>query len=181
VSLLNDVVFSTGYYSSPSDDIHDDAIFPIAAAISDFNSFNCIPDFWHPCCVGGPVVAFIPAVACNPVVMSDHYIAVILSVACCWCYCCCLRHCSCLHPNCDKHSCCCWRPFRSCWVTVAGLPAIAGVPGVASISAFPFKLAVAGGPAVVGFPAVDGILAVDSIPADPVIPILAGVLIYWTV
>jgi hypothetical protein len=43
VSLLNVVVFSTVYSSSPTpDDIHDNAIFPAAAVISDFNS---IPAF----------------------------------------------------------------------------------------------------------------------------------------
>ncbi len=57
---------------------------------------------------------------------------------------------------------------------MAGLPAIAGILGVASVSEVPFELAVAGGPALVGFPAVDGVLAVASIPADPGIPILAG-------
>jgi hypothetical protein len=31
---------------------------------------------------GGPVVAFIPAVACFPAVVSGHDIAVILNVAC---------------------------------------------------------------------------------------------------
>jgi hypothetical protein len=40
---LNFVVFSTVYSSVPTaDDIHDDAIVPAAAAISDFNS---IPAF----------------------------------------------------------------------------------------------------------------------------------------
>ncbi len=47
---------------------------------------------WRPYSVGGPVVAFIPAVACVTAVVSDHDIAVILNVACCWCYCCCLCH-----------------------------------------------------------------------------------------
>jgi hypothetical protein len=43
VSLLNVVVFSTVYSVSPTaDDIHDDAIVPAAAVISDFNS---IPAF----------------------------------------------------------------------------------------------------------------------------------------
>ncbi len=41
--LLNVVVFSTGYSIGPTaDDLHDDAIVPAAAAISDFNS---IPAF----------------------------------------------------------------------------------------------------------------------------------------
>ncbi len=43
MSLLNVAVFSTVYSSCPTaDDIHDDAIVPAAAAISDFNS---IPTF----------------------------------------------------------------------------------------------------------------------------------------
>ncbi len=43
VSLLNVVVFSTVYSGGPTaDDIHDDAVVPAAAAISDFNS---IPAF----------------------------------------------------------------------------------------------------------------------------------------
>ncbi len=43
MSLLNVVVFSTAYTSSPTaDDIHDDAIVLAAATISDF---NIIPAF----------------------------------------------------------------------------------------------------------------------------------------
>jgi hypothetical protein len=43
VSLLNVVVFSTVYSGGPTaDDIHDDAVVPAAAVISDFNS---IPAF----------------------------------------------------------------------------------------------------------------------------------------
>jgi hypothetical protein len=65
VSLLNVAVFSTVYSGDPiADDLHDDAIVSAAEVISDFNS---IPAFcWHPYCVGGPVVALIPAVACVP-------------------------------------------------------------------------------------------------------------------
>ena len=81
-------------------------------------------------------------------------------------------HCCCLHPNCGRYSCCCWRPFSSLWVTVAGLPANAGIPGVTSVSEVPFELAVAGGPVVIGFPVVGGVLAVASIPADPGVPFL---------
>jgi hypothetical protein len=41
VSLLNFAVFSTVYSGSPTaDDIHDDAIVPAAAVISDFNSIS---------------------------------------------------------------------------------------------------------------------------------------------
>jgi hypothetical protein len=40
---------------------------------------NCFS--WRPYCVGGPVVAFIPAVACVPAVVSGLDIAVILKVA----------------------------------------------------------------------------------------------------
>ena len=68
---------------------------------------------------------------------------------------------------------CCWRPFSSWWVTVAGLSAIAGIPGDAIISEVSFQLTVVGGPAVIGFPAVDGIIAVASIPADPGVPIFS--------
>ncbi len=75
----------------------------------------------------------------------------------------CLRNYCCLHPNCGRHSWCCWCPFGSWWVTVAGLPAIAGIPGVASVSAVTFKPAVAGGSAVIG------------------VTFLAGGFTYWTV
>ena len=37
--------------------------------------------YWHPYCIGGPVVAFIPAVACVPAVVSGLDIAVVLNVA----------------------------------------------------------------------------------------------------
>jgi hypothetical protein len=44
VSLLNVAVFSTVYSGGPTgDDIHDDAIVPAAAAISDFNSIPVFP------------------------------------------------------------------------------------------------------------------------------------------
>ncbi len=46
---------------------------------------------------------------------------------------------------------CCWRPFSSWWVTVAGLSAIAGIPDDAIVSEVSFQLAVAGGPAVIDF------------------------------
>ncbi len=100
MSLLNVVIFSAVNSSGPSvDDIHDDAIVPAAAAISDFNSISAFVGIlcWRSCC------RFIPDVACIPAVVSSHDIAVILAVACCLCYCCCLRHCCCLHPNCDRH------------------------------------------------------------------------------
>ena len=81
-----------------------------------------------------------------------------------------------MHPDCDRHSCCCWRPLSFWWFPVAGLSAIADVPGVTSgvvgISAVPFEHAVAGGPSVAGVPvvtgfsAVEGILAVACVPAD---------------
>jgi hypothetical protein len=63
--------------------------------------------------VGGPVVAYIPAVARIAAVVSGHDIAVILAVACGWSYCCCLRLCCCLHPNSGRYFCCCLRPFSS--------------------------------------------------------------------
>jgi hypothetical protein len=59
---------------------HDDAIAPSAAVIS-IEQHTCF--CWHPYCVGGPVVTFIPAVAYVPAVESRHDIAVILAVACC--------------------------------------------------------------------------------------------------
>jgi hypothetical protein len=90
-----------------------------------------------------------------------------------------------LHPDCGRHSCCCWRPLSSRGFPVAGLCAIADVAGVTNgvvgISAVPFEHAVPGGPAVTGFPAVDAILAVASVPADPSVPISAGYFTYWIV
>jgi hypothetical protein len=90
-----------------------------------------------------------------------------------------------LHPDCGRHSCCCWRPLSSRGFPVAGLSAIADVPGVTNgvvgVSAVPFEHAVAGGPAVTVFPAVDGVLVVASVPANPGVPILAGGFTYWIV
>ncbi len=90
-----------------------------------------------------------------------------------------------LHPDCSRHSCCCWRPLSSWWFPVAGLSAISDIPGVTNgvvrVSAVPFELAVAGGHAVTGFTVVDGNLAVASVPADPGVPILAGGFTYWIV
>jgi hypothetical protein len=84
VSLLNVTVFSTVYSGGPTaDDIHDDAVIPAAAVISEQHSCFCC----HPTCVGGPVVAFIPAVAGVPAVVSGYDIAVIQAVDCCWRYC----------------------------------------------------------------------------------------------
>jgi hypothetical protein len=85
-------------------------------AVAGFTVFARIPAFDGVQAVlvhGGPVVAFIPAVACIPAVVRGHDIAVILNVACCWRYCCGLCHCCCLHPDCGRHSCCCWWPFSS--------------------------------------------------------------------
>ena len=118
--------------------------------------------WWHPYFVCGPVIALIPA--CVPAVVSSHDIAIILNGACCWRYCCCLCHCCCLHPDCGRHSCCCWHlvsktspkcsfsiieneRFRlvvkngsinsgTWWFPVAGLSAIAAVPGVPMVLAF---------------------------------------------
>jgi hypothetical protein len=63
-------------------------------------------------CVGGPVVAFIPAVPCFSAVVSSYNDAVILNVCLgCWRYCCCLCHCYCWRPDSGRHPCCCWRSF----------------------------------------------------------------------
>jgi len=51
--------------------------------------------------------------------------------------------------------------------------ALAGVPGVSGGPAVAFA------PVVAGDPAVACILAVASVPADPVVPILAGVFTYF--
>jgi hypothetical protein len=67
----------------------------------------------------------------------------------------------CLHPDCDRHSCCCWRPLSFWWFHVPGVTS-----GVVGISAVPFEHAVAGGLAVTGFPAVETVLAVVCVPAD---------------
>ncbi len=72
-----------------------------------FSKHHC---FWcHPYCVGSHVVAFIPAVACVPAVVSGHDIAVVLNVACCCRYCCSL--CTAV----------------ACIQTVAGILAVPGV------------------------------------------------------
>ncbi len=104
MSLLNVAVsstvtdFPTVCSGDPTaDDIHDVPIDHAAAVISDVNSVPAYCSQLHyfcknPCfccclyCVGGPVVAFIPAVACFPAVVNGHDIAVILAVTCCWCY-----------------------------------------------------------------------------------------------
>jgi hypothetical protein len=99
-----------------------------------FTVFASIPCFWwRPYCVGGPVVAYIPAV------VSGHDIDVILNAACWWRCCCCLCHWCSLNLDCSKHSCCCWRPLSSWGFPVAGLSAIADVPGVTN-SALAFLL-----------------------------------------
>jgi len=55
-------------------------------AVAGFTVFCKHPCFyWRPYCVGGPVVAFIPAVACVPAVVSGHDIAVILNFKTCQC------------------------------------------------------------------------------------------------
>ncbi len=77
------------------------------------------------------------------------------------------------------HSCCCWRPSSSWWLSVDGLSAIAAI--VVGVFAVPFEHAVAGGPAVTGFLAVEGVLAVASVPANPGVHILAGGFTYWIV
>ncbi len=142
--------------------------------------------WWCPYFVGGPVVAFIPDVACAPAVVSGHDIAVILNFDCCWRYCCCLCHSYFLHPDYGRHSCCCWCPLSFWWFPVSSLSArVSGViNGVVGVSAVPFEHAVAGSPAVTGFPAVEGVLAVAFsllICCDPGVPILAGDFTYWIV
>jgi len=101
-------------------------------------------------------------------------------IACCWRYFYCLRHFCFFHPDCGRHSCCCWRPFSSWWFPVVGVPAIADVPGGVGVSAVPFEHAVAGGPVVTGFPAVDGVLSVASIPVDHGVTSLANGFTYRT-
>ncbi len=96
MSLLNVVVFSaelTFLLPASADKIHDVPLVPAPVVI-----FNGVPVvvglpacwlhylcknscfFWHPWCIGCPVVAFTPAVACIPAVVSNHDIAVILAV-----------------------------------------------------------------------------------------------------
>jgi hypothetical protein len=65
---------------------------------------------------------------------------------------------------------CCWRPYRA-----VGVPAVL-VLLLASLYISGMLLL---GPAVTGFPAFEGVLAVVSVPADPGVPILAGVFTYW--
>jgi hypothetical protein len=50
--------------------------------------------------------------------------------------------------------------------------------GVVGVSAAASEHAITGGSAVIGFPDVAGVLALGSIPADPGVPILAGVFTY---
>ncbi len=80
---------------------------PCCCRLNCFCKHPCF--WWRSYFVGGPVVAFLPAVACIPADVSSHDIAVIINVVCCWHYCCWLCHCCCLHP------------------TVAGILAVAGV------------------------------------------------------
>jgi hypothetical protein len=85
-------------------DINDVPLVPTAAVIHDVNSvpvllasMHAVASIllqasrfcWCPFCVGHPVVAFTPAVACIYAVVGSHAIAVIPAVACCWhpCYC----------------------------------------------------------------------------------------------
>ncbi len=115
-----------------------------------------------PCCVGCPVVAFIPAVACVPADVSGHDIAVILNLACCWRYCCCLCHCCCLHPVCGQAFLLFLAFFKFLMVSWCWSLCYCDVPGVTNgvvgLSAVPFEQGT-GGPAVTGFPAVDGLLS----------------------
>ena len=61
MSLLNVAVFSTVYSGGPTaDEIHDDAVVPAAAVISDFNSIPAFAGIYT--VLGVPVVAFIPVV-----------------------------------------------------------------------------------------------------------------------
>jgi hypothetical protein len=62
----------------PTYDIHDVPIlFPCSAAVipvyvpavAGSTTFPSIPPFYGPYCVGGPVVAFIPALVCVPAVV----------------------------------------------------------------------------------------------------------------
>jgi hypothetical protein len=70
VSLLNVAVFSTVYSGGPTaDDFHDDAIVLAAAVISDLTAFLLL---LASILGGDTVVAFIPAVACVPAVISGH-------------------------------------------------------------------------------------------------------------
>ncbi len=63
MSLLNIVVFSTVYSSSPTaDSIHDDANAPVAAAISDFNRIPAFADI-HPVLVVLLSLLFLPLLA----------------------------------------------------------------------------------------------------------------------
>jgi hypothetical protein len=118
----------------------------------------------HPCflrrpyCVGGPVVAFIPAVACVPADGSGHDLA----------QCCLLLALLLLLVSMLLLASKLWQAFLLLLASSKFLMVSC------CISAVPFKHAVAGGPAVSGFPAVDGILEVYSVPTDPGVPILAG-------
>jgi hypothetical protein len=87
----------------------------LLASLPAVASFVCagILAFASPYCVGGSVVATIPAVPCFSAVVSGHDDAVILYVACCWSYCCCLCRCYCWHSDRGTHPCCCWCSLSS--------------------------------------------------------------------
>ncbi len=81
VSLLNIVVFSTVYSSSPTaDSIHDDANAPAAAAISDFNSIPAFADI-HTVLV---------------VLLSLLFLLLHMRSCCCECSWYCFHSCNCL-------------------------------------------------------------------------------------
>ncbi len=86
-------------------------------------------------------------------------IAVIIAVDCCW-----LPYC-CLHSCCWLHYCCCWHSF----ILYPDIPTVATVVprivGVAAVALVPAC-----------FLAFTGVLVIASIPADPGVPILAGLL-----
>jgi hypothetical protein len=185
-SLLAFILSDSG--GPPAVDIHDVPTVPNSAVFPDVNGVSAVVGLpacccwlhyfckhlcfcWHPYCVGGPVVAFIPDVACV------HTIVVIL--ACCWSHCYCLHHCCCLHPSISGIP-IAGAPFFSDILTVAGLPAIAGMRGVVVVSVTAFVHTFASGPSVAGHIAVADILPVASILVEPSIPIFAGVFSYCT-
>jgi hypothetical protein len=66
-------------------------------------------------------------------------------------------------------------------VSYSWSPCYSSVAGVLGVFADAFDHVVAGGPAVTGFSAVAGVPDLVSVPADPGVPILAGIFKYWAV
>ncbi len=98
--------------------------------------------FWLcPYCVGGPVVANIPAVACCLLL----WVVMIMQSSLCCLLLALLMLLVSLMLVCGRHSCCCWRPLSSWGFPVAGLSAVDGILAVASVPADPCVPILAGG------------------------------------